>query len=189
MASSLMGVETSSPSRGYDSLCSRVSDDDARGRAIRRWLPLGWRLQSGCPKAPTTTRTPAERLHMAVDTEPELTITTEDTDVASLHTDDLLHVAFPLPHCQVVSNESRRHVLLSMEKPVVAWRRALREHRITLELMQGRPTERLCVTDHAFKRRAKCGLINRLDGSLDEFRLLSQLIASHRSSLRRPRTA
>ena len=49
---------------------------------------------------------------MDVETEPELTITTEDTDVASLHTDDLLHVAFPLPHCRVVSNERRRHVLI-----------------------------------------------------------------------------
>ena len=32
---------------------------------------------------------------MAVDTKPRLTITTEETDVASLQKNDLLHVAFP----------------------------------------------------------------------------------------------
>lgn len=49
---------------------------------------------------------------MTVATEPDLTITTEDTDVASLRKDDLLHVAFLLPHCQVVNNESRGHLLI-----------------------------------------------------------------------------
>ena len=48
---------------------------------------------------------------MAVDTEQRLTITTEETEVASLQKGDLLHVAFPLPHSRVVNNESRRNLL------------------------------------------------------------------------------
>ena len=44
---------------------------------------------------------------MTADAEPTLTITTEDTDVASLSEGDLVHVVFPAPHPRVVSNEHR----------------------------------------------------------------------------------
>lgn len=44
---------------------------------------------------------------MAVDAETKLTITTEDTTVSALCEGDLVHVGYPLPHPQMVSNEPR----------------------------------------------------------------------------------
>ncbi|MYH73132.1 MAG: hypothetical protein F4153_11260 [Acidimicrobiia bacterium] len=48
---------------------------------------------------------------MSVDAEPNLTITTEKTEVGSLREGDLLHYAFPAPHYRVVCNERRGHLL------------------------------------------------------------------------------
>lgn len=56
---------------------------------------------------------------MAVDTESKLTITTEKTDVASLSAGDLIHVAYPLPHPQVVSNEQRAFRVVRNRRSVV----------------------------------------------------------------------
>lgn len=56
---------------------------------------------------------------MAVDTESKLTITTEKTDVASLSAGDLIHVAYPLPHPQVVSNERRAVRVVRNRRSVV----------------------------------------------------------------------
>lgn len=56
---------------------------------------------------------------MTVETEPELAITTEDTDVVSLSEGDLLHVSFPSPHLQVVKNESRAHLLAPNRRSMV----------------------------------------------------------------------
>lgn len=44
---------------------------------------------------------------MTIEADSRLTITVEDTDVASLRKGDLLHIAIPAPQCQVVSNEDR----------------------------------------------------------------------------------
>ena len=45
----------------------------------------------------------------------------------------------------------QKHVLLGKSKSVVSRRRALRKHRVALKLAQGRPTERMGITDHAFE--------------------------------------
>ena len=56
---------------------------------------------------------------MAMDTESELTITTETVDVASLSAGDLVHVGFPLPHPRVVSNELRAIRVVRYRRSVV----------------------------------------------------------------------
>lgn len=63
---------------------------------------------------------------MAVDAEARLTITTEETTVSALCAGDLVHVGYPLPHPQVVSNE-----------PVASRLAPNRRSRVTLVDSQG----------------------------------------------------
>ena len=56
---------------------------------------------------------------MVMDTESELTITTDKTDVASLSAGDLVHVGFPLPHPRVVNNELRAIRVVRYRRSVI----------------------------------------------------------------------